>query len=148
MIAPNVVIVAFNHGFNDLDIPMVKQKNTVSPVYIGDDVWLKNDLDLGGNTIEVIFKNLEDSSISLFNNFFDLYPNINPIKQDLTKGSYFNRRTPEQSRIEFKDFKNKSLEEIYNTIRCLTDPYPNAHIEDSEGNKLYFKEVVYIKKEC
>lgn len=40
MIAPNVVIIAFNHGFKDINIPMVNQSNTESPVYIEDNVWV------------------------------------------------------------------------------------------------------------
>ena len=122
---------------------------TISEKIDGGDIWLKNEVDLGGKNIESIFKNIENSSISLLNNFFNLYPNINPIKQDLTKGSYFNRRIPEQSRLKLDDFNNKSLEEIYNIIRCLTDPYPNAFIEDEYGNKLFFKEVQFVAfKKC
>jgi len=117
---------------------------TISEKVDGGDIWLKNDVNLSGQNIELIFKNIENSSISLLNNFFNLYPNINPIKQDLSKGSYFKRRTPQQSRLELDDFNNKSLEEIYNTIRCLTDPYPNAFIEDKYGNKLFFKEVQFV----
>ncbi|MDA7731459.1 formyltransferase family protein [Flavobacteriaceae bacterium] len=119
---------------------------TISEKLDGGDIWLKQDLDLGGDTIEIIFKNLEESSIALFNIFFDFYPNINPIKQDLTKGSYFKRRRLDESRIKIEDFKNKPLKEIYNIIRCLTDPYPNAYFEDSDGNRLYFKEVKYMPK--
>jgi methionyl-tRNA formyltransferase len=118
---------------------------TISEKLDGGDIWLKNDLDLGGDNMKIIFKNLEESSIALFNNFFNLYPNIEPIKQDLTKGSYFKRRAPEESRIKIEDFKNKPLKEIYNTIRCLTDPYPNAFLEDDDGNKLFFKEVIFEK---
>lgn len=40
MIAPNVVIVAFNHGTISLDIPMLKQKNIESSIVIEDDVWI------------------------------------------------------------------------------------------------------------
>jgi Acetyltransferase (isoleucine patch superfamily) len=40
MIAPNVVIVAFNHGFERLDIPMAKQPLNEAPIYIEDDVWI------------------------------------------------------------------------------------------------------------
>jgi methionyl-tRNA formyltransferase len=119
---------------------------TISEKLDGGDIWLKQDLDLGGDTIEIIFKNLEESSIALFNIFFDFYPNINPIKQDLPKGSYFKRRRLDESRIKIEDFKNKPLKEIYNIIRCLTDPYPNAYFEDSDGNRLYFKEVKYMPK--
>ena len=40
MIAPNVIIVAFNHGFDDLKTPMVNQKNTQAKIVIEDDVWI------------------------------------------------------------------------------------------------------------
>ena len=47
MIAPNVVIIAFNHGFDNLDIPMVKQKNTEAPVIIEDNVWIASNCTIG-----------------------------------------------------------------------------------------------------
>ena len=47
MIAPNVVIVAFNHGYKDLDTPMVYQKNIESPVFIEDDVWIASNCTIG-----------------------------------------------------------------------------------------------------
>jgi len=40
MIAPNVVIVTFNHGFESLEIDMAKQINTVATVIIEDNVWI------------------------------------------------------------------------------------------------------------
>jgi acetyltransferase-like isoleucine patch superfamily enzyme len=40
MIAPNVVIVAFNHGMDDKGIPMVLQPYDEAPVIIEDDVWI------------------------------------------------------------------------------------------------------------
>lgn len=117
---------------------------TISEKLDQGDIWLKEDLNLNGKNMEIIFSEIERSSTKLLNNFFNKYPNIKPLKQDITKGSYFKRRTPKQSRLEIDDFKNKSLEEIYNYIRCLTDPYPNAFIEDKNGNKLLFKEVQFI----
>ena len=47
MIAPNVVIVAFNHGYDKLDIPMVKQINTEAPVIIEDNVWIAANCTIG-----------------------------------------------------------------------------------------------------
>lgn len=47
MIAPNVVIVAFNHGFADIEIPMAKQKNTEGSVIIEDDVWIASNCTIG-----------------------------------------------------------------------------------------------------
>lgn len=40
MIAPNVVIVAFNHGYARLDVPMVQQPNSEASIYIENDVWI------------------------------------------------------------------------------------------------------------
>lgn len=43
-------------------------------------------------------------------------------KQNLTAGSYFGGRRPEDGRIDW----NKSAAEIYNLIRAVTEPYPGA----------------------
>ncbi|MCX8523530.1 acyltransferase [Chryseobacterium formosus] len=40
MIAPNVVIVAFNHGFEAIERPMAFQTNTEKKIVIEDDVWI------------------------------------------------------------------------------------------------------------
>jgi methionyl-tRNA formyltransferase len=118
---------------------------TISEKLDEGDIWLKEKLDLSGNNMDEIFKNIETSSVILLNKFFNLFPNITPTQQDLKLGSYFKRRTPNQSEITLDDFKNKSLEDIYNTIRCLTDPYPNAYMQDSDGNRLVFKDIGFIK---
>jgi UDP-4-amino-4-deoxy-L-arabinose formyltransferase/UDP-glucuronic acid dehydrogenase (UDP-4-keto-hexauronic acid decarboxylating) len=43
-------------------------------------------------------------------------------KQDLSQGSYYGGRRPEDGRIDWK----KSADEIYNLIRAVTEPYPGA----------------------
>jgi len=108
------------------------------------DIWLQEDLSLEGNNMEEIFKNLSSSSITMLNKFFDVFPNMKPQQQDILTGTYFKRRTPTQSKITKDQLINMSLKDLHNLIRALTDPYPNAYIEDDEGNKLYFKEVNYI----
>jgi acetyltransferase-like isoleucine patch superfamily enzyme len=40
MIAPNCVLVAFDHGYHDLEIPMIDQKFEDAPIVIEDDVWI------------------------------------------------------------------------------------------------------------
>jgi methionyl-tRNA formyltransferase len=108
------------------------------------EIWMKKDLSLIGDSIDNIFDNIVQSSIILLNNFFDRYPKINPEIQDVSKGSYFKRRKPEESKLNVDDFNKMTLLELYNFIRSLTDPYPNAFIEDNDGNKLVFKNVSYI----
>lgn len=111
------------------------------------DVWLKKDLDLTGDSIEEIFANLVECSTLLLNEFFDNYSEISPEKQVIANGSYFKRRLPDDSKLLPSDFVERSPKELYNFIRCLTDPYPNAYLEDSEGNRLIFTGVKYISNE-
>lgn len=40
MIAPNVVLIAFDHGFMDRTVPMVRQNNIEASIVIEDDVWI------------------------------------------------------------------------------------------------------------
>jgi acetyltransferase-like isoleucine patch superfamily enzyme len=47
MIAANVVIVAFNHGIENIEIPMSKQVNKVAAVIIEDNVWIASNCTIG-----------------------------------------------------------------------------------------------------
>jgi acetyltransferase-like isoleucine patch superfamily enzyme len=40
MIAPNCVLVAFDHGFHNLETPMINQPYEDAPIFISDDVWI------------------------------------------------------------------------------------------------------------
>ena len=80
----------------------------------------------------------------MLNKFINIYPNVIPEVQSVKEGSYFMRRKPGESRILMEEFNSKSLEGIYNKLRCLTPPYPEAYIEDSCGNKLVFKSVSFL----
>lgn len=51
MIAPNVVMVAFNHGFAKIDVPMVFQKNVEEAIYIEDDVWIASNCTIGKGVV-------------------------------------------------------------------------------------------------
>lgn len=50
-------------------------------------------------------------------------PQNNPEKYPPNK-----RRTPNQSEIKVKELNKINYEQLYNLIRCLLDPYPNAYI--------------------
>lgn len=59
-------------------------------------------------------------------------------------GSYptYKRRKPEESEITKEELKEKSAKYLYNKIRALQDPYPNAFIQTNEG-KLYITGAYY-----
>lgn len=40
MIGPYTVLIAFEHGFKNLNIPMRKQAKEANPIFIEDDVWI------------------------------------------------------------------------------------------------------------
>ncbi len=111
----------------------------------GGEIWMKEDFNLRGNNMEFIFSNLIRSSTLLLNKFVDNFSNLKPKKPNLENGSYFKRRKPNESNITIKQIKKMTLEELYNFIRALSDPYPNAYLEDEKGNKLLFKNVEYVR---
>ena len=61
---------------------------------------------------------------------------IKIIKQNHKKASFCKRRRPEESEITLSEIKNKSAKYIYNKIRMLEDPYPNAFIKLKKKNFL------------
>lgn len=107
----------------------------------GGDVWAKTSLSLLGDSASDIFENVAQSAATLVQEFIDIYPNIVPVKQDLSQGLYRKRRRPEDSRISREELSLSNIVALYNKIRCLTDPYPNAYVEDEVGNKLYFEKI-------
>lgn len=111
------------------------------------DIWGKETWDMTGNTMGIVFEHLIDSSVKLLSYFFDNFYDISPIPQSIDEGSYFERRKPEESKVSWEKLSEMDLEDVYNLIRALTDPYPNIYIEDHSGNRLYFKEVEYCKKD-
>lgn len=119
---------------------------TLSSKLDSGDIWCKEDVNLSGNNMNAIFKNIIDSSVTLLENFFKKYPNIEPITQKIGVGSYFRRRTPIQSKLVKQDLQNMNTLELYNFIRCLTTPYPNAYFEDDNGNRVFFEKVSFSKK--
>jgi methionyl-tRNA formyltransferase len=108
-------------------------------------IWLQERLSLSGSNMDEVFDQLVCSCVVLIRGFIAEYPNLTPRVQDLSEGSYYPRRRPSDSRLEPDEFATKSLEELYNFIRCLTDPYPNAYIEDSSGDRLYFTGVKLVR---
>ncbi|AMO21156.1 formyltransferase family protein [Flavobacterium columnare] len=117
---------------------------TLSSKLDSGDIWGKENLDLSGKNIYEIFNNITFSSIQLLRHFFEKFPQISPVKQNLLEGTYRKRRTEKESRLKLEQLQNMSLEQLYDFIRCLTDPYPNAYLEDEKGNKLFFQEVKYV----
>ena len=86
------------------------------------------------DTAVILYRKLCDAAGKLLD---ELLPLIKAgkaprISQDITKGSYYGGRTPEDGRIDWR----WSTERIYNLIRAVTAPYPGAFCMLPDGSKL------------
>ena len=97
--------------------------------------------------MQQIFKNIEKSSIVLFNKFIDRYPNIESQPQEDGSHITYKRRLASESEITKDDISKLTVIQLYNKIRSLTDPYPNAFLEDKNGDRIYFKGVSFEKND-
>lgn len=119
---------------------------TLSPKLDGGDIWLKEDVEFLGNNMNEIFNKIVRASTILLNIFFNQYPNIKTVQQNSKGGSYFKRRKPKESKLSNEHLMKMNTKELYDFIRCLTAPYPNAYYEDSNGDKVFFEEIDFFKK--
>ena len=104
----------------------------------GGDIIMKKPLSLEGN-LQDIFERMKKNDLEMIEKI--LKGNFRTRKQ---KGvpTFYKRRKPEESELNL----NKSKEYIYNFIRMLSDPYPNAFIKIGK-HKIVFKSVAYEGKE-
>ena len=65
---------------------------------------------------------------------------LNPIPQEKDEASVFSRRKPTQSEITLEEIHNQSASYLYNKIRMLQSPYPNAFIKTTDGRRLVITE--------
>ena len=105
----------------------------------------KTNLCLDGN-VKDIFQSIYKASIYLLDDFFCKFPNVNEITQNNESIQNYKRLKPEDSNLSNKFINKTTCENLYNLIRCRTEPYPNAFIKDETGT-LYFDNVRFIKNE-
>jgi methionyl-tRNA formyltransferase len=63
------------------------------------------------------------------------------VKQNDADATYCTRREKSQSEITLDELATKPAEYLYNKIRMLEDPYPNAFFVANDGKKILFKGV-------
>lgn len=73
--------------------------------------------------------------------------NTKASKQDQEKSTFYKRRKPHESEITLEEILSKEPEYLYNKIRALADPYPNAYVKCKNGKKLFILESKYMKNE-
>lgn len=93
--------------------------------------------------LDEIFDNIVYAGIILTTYMIMSFPDIKLTPQNSKKSTYFKRRTPKQSEITVEDFNNFTSEQLYNKIRALQNPYPNAFITCKDNTKLYINKSSY-----
>lgn len=90
-------------------------------------------------SLDQIFKRIINKGTSLTFRILRGIANgtLKPTPQDISKATSFKRRKPEESKLTAEDFGTKTSDELYNFIRALADPYPNAYIVCKDGKKLF-----------
>lgn len=99
-------------------------------------ILLKKKLSLEGH-IQEIFERLTKIGVDLTLKVFKKKYKLK--NQNEKMATYYRRRTPLESELTLKEIKNKNSNYLYNKIRMLGDPYPNAYIKAKDGKKIKIK---------
>ena len=122
-------------GVTDSALTIFKMDDKIDngPIYYQKALSLTGSLDSIFNDIEDIGYEL---TVKIFNGDYLL---TSQLHGDAT---YCKRRKPTESEITIDELTTQSSEYLYNKIRMLADPYPNAFIKTKDGKKILIKEVV------
>jgi len=101
-------------------------------------IFFQKEYSLEG-TLQDIFDRISNIGYELTKKIF--IENTIPIIQNQKDATYCKRRKPEESELTLEELKSKPAKYIYNKIRMLTDPYPNAFIKTVDGKKILIKSV-------
>ena len=93
----------------------------------------QQDFSLSGS-LDEIFQRIENAGIELTRHL--LKHGLTPIPQDHSAATFCKRRLPVDSEITLQELSSKPAQYLYNKIRMLTSPYPNAYIMTVDGKKL------------
>jgi methionyl-tRNA formyltransferase len=107
---------------------VMNEKMDSGPIVFQEPISLSGSLD-------DIFNRVEEVGYKGTMQFLD-HP-TDGVKQVEEDATYFKRRTEQQSEITLKELKEQPVEYIYNKIRMLQDPYPNAFIYGADKRKIF-----------
>jgi methionyl-tRNA formyltransferase len=104
----------------------------------GGEIYFQKEYSLEGS-IDDIFNRISKIGTEL--TFRLLNENTIPFAQNDEEATVYKRRKPSESEITIEELQNQSGIYLYNKIRMLGDPYPNAYIKTKDGQRLYIKNV-------
>jgi methionyl-tRNA formyltransferase len=126
-------------GILDSGVTLFKMNNKID----AGPIFMQKFLSLRG-TLDEIFTRISFISADLIRSFIlkiEIGETVFLNDQDDEKATLYKRRKPSQSEIKVEEIENSSALQLYNKIRSLDDPYPNAYIKCADGRKLILKKV-------
>ena len=128
------------HGITDTYGTLFRMTNQVDAggIVYRERLSLKGDMEQIFTALRYCVTNL----VSWFNSWggqqYELYKKWpEGVEQVEEQSTWYPRRQPEDSEIFIQELANESDEYLYNKIRMLGSPYPNAYITCKNGKKLY-----------
>ena len=118
-------------GLQSTYVTIFKMNNNIDE----GNILINKRISLKGNMDEILFR-IESVGIELTK--IILSKNLKEKPQDNKKATYY-KRLKNNSEITIDDLKNSKGVDLYNRIRMLGDPYPNAYIKTKDGKKLFIK---------
>lgn len=108
----------------------------------------KQAFDFSGS-LDNIFARLSVATVDLINAVLRVWPNVTYVPQyqpGEAKIPAKRRLKPEDSELTPERLTSMTAKQLYDFMRCRTDPYPNVYIEDETG-RLLIKAVDFESKE-
>ena len=90
-------------------------------------------------SLDDIFHRITMIGIELTRTLLD--DGLKPVPQDDSKATYCKRRSPADSEITLYELEHQPAVYLYNKVRMLQDPYPNAYWKTVDGRRLLIKSV-------
>ncbi|MFH1780315.1 MAG: formyltransferase family protein [Candidatus Micrarchaeota archaeon] len=103
------------------------------------DLYGQEKVSFEGHLSEVLDR-ISESGLRLYRKIIADYPNLKSFKQDSAKATVFKRRKPEESELTLGKVIGMSAEQVFDFVRALEDPYPNAFIKIN-GRRIVLKRV-------
>jgi len=104
------------------------------------DIIAQKQFPLSGS-LENIFNTISKIGLELTLNNVIKAKKLIKTPQKHEDATYCKRRKPEQSEITIEELTSRPAEYIYNKVRMLADPYPNAYIKSNDLKKIIIKGV-------
>lgn len=110
------------------------------------DILYQSNFSLEGK-LDDIFDRIIKGGVDGINFIIDNYDKIDYIRkpQNNELSTTYKRRKESDSEITFDEILNNDPVYLYNKIRSLNDPYPNAYIKCKDGKKIYILDSKYEK---